>query len=113
MAVLEMCWRTAHLHGEAWISSHRLRKKIFVERQGWEVPVDEDLEYDEFDNPKAKYIMWLDDAGEARGVVRLLPTTSTYMIEKLWPDLVDGELPKAPNVWEATRFGCGRFCSIW
>ena len=106
MSVLCLNWETAHLHGETWISHHRLRHRLFVERQGWDVPSVRGLEHDEFDTPAAEYLVWHDDAGEVRGVARLLPTSRPYMVKKLWPDLVDGELPATDDVWEATRFGC-------
>lgn len=96
------------MHGEAWISHHRLRHRLFVERQGWDVPTVRGLEHDEFDTPAAEYLLWVDDEGDTRGVARLLPTTRPYMLQKLWPDLVPGKLPESESVWEATRFGCDR-----
>ncbi|MBV8753564.1 MAG: hypothetical protein JO309_01650 [Pseudonocardiales bacterium] len=109
MSIACLSWETAHLHGEAWISHHRLRHRLFVDRQNWRVPTYNGLEYDRFDTPAARYILWLDRFGQARGVARLLPTTEPYMIETLWPDLVDGPLPRSHAVWEATRFGCDCF----
>jgi acyl homoserine lactone synthase len=50
--------------------------------------------------------LWFDDKEELRGVARLLPTTYPYMVQKLWPDMISGELPQSESVWEATRFGC-------
>ena len=106
MTVVCLSWETVHLHGETWISHHRLRHRLFVERQGWEIPTYRGMEYDEFDTPAAKYLLWVDDAGEARGVARLLPTTRPYMLKKFWPDMMSGEPPESDSVWEATRFGC-------
>lgn len=106
MTVLSLNWETAHLYGETWISHHRLRHRLFVQRQGWDVPTVRDLEYDEFDTPAAQYLLWIDDDGKTRGVARLLPTTQPYMLKKLWPDLVPGGLPESDSIWEATRFGC-------
>src|SRR5262245_29303780 len=108
MTIVCINWETAHLHGEAWISHHRLRHRIFVERQGWNVPSHDGLEYDEFDTPAATYVFWLDDRQQARGVARLIPTTRPYMIQALWPHLVAGPLPRTSCVWEASRFGCDR-----
>lgn len=102
-------WETAHLYGESWISHHRLRHRVFVDRQGWTVPTHNGLEYDQFDTPSAVYMLWLDHQGLARGVVRLLPTERPYMIQTLWPELVaEGPLPACPTVWEATRIGVDR-----
>lgn len=106
MAVVSLNWETIHLHGEMWISHHRLRHRLFVERQGWDVPSYRGMEHDEFDTPAAQYLLWVDSEGQTRGMVRLLPTTQPYMLRKLWPDLVPGELPESDSVWEATRFGC-------
>jgi acyl homoserine lactone synthase len=106
VTIVCLSWETAHLHGDAWISHHRLRHRLFVERQGWDVPSYKGMEHDEFDTPAAQYLLWMDDAGETRGVARLLPSTQPYMLEKLWPDLISGEPPHADSIWEATRFGC-------
>lgn len=108
MTVIIVSWETAHLYGEAWISHHRLRHDIFVGRQGWNIPTYNSLEYDQFDTPAAKYVLWLDSAGQARGVTRLLRTTLPYMIKSLWPELLQQTLPETDRIWEATRFGCDR-----
>ncbi len=108
MPVLSVNWETAHLYGDAWISHHRLRHKLFVTRQKWRVPVHNGLEYDQFDTPAANYLLWLDDAGQARAAVRLIPTTRPYMVRELWPDWPSEELPESEIIWEATRFGCDR-----
>ena len=89
MNVIYLSWETAHQHGEAWVSHHRLRHRLFIERQAWDVPTYRGLEYDEFDTPAA----------------RLIPTTQPYMVAAFWPELVPEPLPRAPSVWEATRFG--------
>jgi N-acyl-L-homoserine lactone synthetase len=102
-------WETAHLHGEAWISQHRLRHRLFVQRQNWDVPTFKELEYDQFDTPAAVYLVWRDEDGEARGVTRLVPTTRPYMLEQVFPHLITREpLPKSPRIWEATRVGVDR-----
>lgn len=89
-----------------WLAHHRLRHKLFFERLGWEVQCYNGMEYDQFDTPAAHYAVVLDHDNEVCAVSRLLPTTATYMIETLWPDWMEGELPKTEAVWEASRFGC-------
>jgi N-acyl-L-homoserine lactone synthetase len=108
MRTVIVSWENAHLHGEAWISHHRLRHQIFVDRQHWNIPTYDGLEYDQFDTPAARYVLWLDSAGYARGVARLLPTTRQYMVKSLWPELLHQRLPETAAIWEATRFGCDR-----
>lgn len=106
MAIVELNWQTAHQHGAAWISHHRLRYEIFVARQNWKLSHIDGIEFDEFDTPAARYLLWLDDDGLARGAVRLISTTRPYMVQKLWPDLLDHAPPVDPAIWEASRFGC-------
>ncbi|HTO60061.1 MAG TPA: acyl-homoserine-lactone synthase [Bradyrhizobium sp.] len=108
MRTLAVTWETAHQHGQAWISHHRLRYKMFVARQKWSVPHYQDMEYDEFDTPAATYILAVDDQNRALGCTRLTPTTRPYMVKSLWPDLADVELPQTDSIWEASRFGCDR-----
>lgn len=69
------------------------------------------MEHDEFDTPAARYLLWIDEAGDTRGVARLLPTTCPYMLKKLWPNMISGELPQSDSIWEATRFGCDQALS--
>jgi acyl homoserine lactone synthase len=45
---------------------HRLRYRLFIERQVWDVPTYNALEYDKFDTSAAKYLLWLDDSDAAR-----------------------------------------------
>ncbi len=106
MSVVCLTWETIHLHGEAWISHHRLRHRLFVDRLGWAVPSYRGIEHDQFDTPTARYLLSVDDAGQTQGMLRLLPTTEPYMLQRLWPEMARGSLPASAAVWEATRFGC-------
>jgi N-acyl-L-homoserine lactone synthetase len=108
MRTVSVSWATVHQHGEAWISHHRLRYRMFVERQKWNVPSYKQIEYDEFDTPAATYILTVDEHDRTLGATRLIPTTRPYMVEALWPNLVNMELPHCDSIWEASRFGCDR-----
>lgn len=44
----------------------------------------------------------------SRGYYRLC---DLYMLKKLWPDMISGELPQSDSIWEATRFGCDQALS--
>jgi acyl homoserine lactone synthase len=99
-------FETAHLLGNILPEILRLRHKIFVESQNYQVPQFNGMEYDQFDTPAAMYFVWRDFSGKARAVARLIPTTQAFMIGELWPGLVAGsELPRRSDVWEVTRLG--------
>lgn len=97
---------TAHLFGDAIASQYRLRHKVFIQRQNYNVPTWHGMEYDQYDTPATIYCIWRDDQGIARGVARIHPTDRPYMIKDLWPQMVTKmPLPSGPAVWEATRLG--------
>ncbi|MCA1908552.1 MAG: hypothetical protein LDL39_09340 [Magnetospirillum sp.] len=98
-------WANSHVFGDSLAAHHRLRHKCFVERNGWSVPSHDGMEYDQFDTPAATYLIHRHPGGPVNGVARLIPTTRPYMLKELWPDLLGGDVPVSPKVWEATRFG--------
>ncbi len=95
-----------------------LRKQIFVDELQWELPVQDGLEIDQYDQHTAEYVLAMKD-GECVGGCRMHPTTArfrhedqtyTYMLK----DAVDGKLkdfprnvtfysPVEPKIWELTR----------
>lgn len=100
---------TAHLLGDALPSAHRLRHRIFVERQKYDVPRRRGMEWDQFDTPAAIYLLWRDEMAHVRAIARLIPTSLPYMIQQLWPELVrKGDMPSSDDIWEVTRFGIDR-----
>lgn len=103
-----------HRHGTAFHDFLRLRKSFFVDGLGWDIPHDDEVEMDQYDNPLAHYSLVL--RGErVIGGARCMPTTSrwgahTYMLR----DALRGELSSippevmpadiaTPEVWECTR----------
>lgn len=85
---------------------HRLRKRVFKDRMGWDVQVTNGgLEIDQFDIPEAIYLLATNKAGRVVGNWRLLPTTGPTMIRDVWPQFLDSlPMPSSPTVWEASRF---------
>jgi|GEM_PF-696028 len=88
------------------IEMHRFRAKIFMEKMGWDVQVDQNgLETDQFDCPEAAYFLALDDQQQVIGTWRLVPTTLPTMIAEVWPQFLNSiTIPSHPYIWEASRF---------
>jgi acyl-homoserine lactone synthase len=83
---------------------HRDRKRVFVDRLGWQVPVIEgEFEIDQFDGPDALYLLSLDERGNHEGSLRLLPTTKPHLLSEVFPHLCEREVPRGPRIWEITR----------
>jgi acyl homoserine lactone synthase len=97
---------TNHLFtGNPIAAQHRLRYRTIIERQNWPVPQYERMEYDQYDNPATTYLIWRDDAGEARGITRLYPTDRPFMLEERFSHMVTYEaMPCGSGVLEGSRF---------
>lgn len=103
-----------HSFGTAFYDYLRLRKHFFVDTLGWDIPHNDSVEMDQYDNPLAHYSLVMRD-GKVIGGARAMPTTSswgqhTYMLR----DAVAGKLIdipagvmeeqiQTPRVWECTR----------
>jgi acyl homoserine lactone synthase len=85
---------------------HRMRKRVFKDRMGWDVQVTEGgLEVDQFDIEDTVYLLALNDDRQVIGNWRLLPTTGPTMIRDVWPQFLDTmAMPSSPDVWETSRF---------
>lgn len=95
----------AHHYGHALPSMHRLRKKIFVDAQSWDIPTFKDMEYDAYDNPATTYIVHLNTNGDVDGMVRAYPTDRPYMIKDVWPEVIEKiPMPSSDKVYEGSRF---------
>jgi acyl homoserine lactone synthase len=95
----------AHKFGQVLPSLFRLRQRMFIDLQGWEIPSYNGMEYDTYDNPATIYLVHQEEDGEVTGMVRTYPTDRPYMLEEHWPHIVQRcALPKSPNVREGSRF---------
>jgi N-acyl-L-homoserine lactone synthetase len=81
----------------------RLRYRLFVEKFKWNVSHRDGMEIDEFDElPQCTHFIVSDKNGIA-GSTRLLPSTGPYLVEKFFPQAIDGALPKEDSYWEVSR----------
>jgi acyl homoserine lactone synthase len=101
----------AHKYGDVLPQIHRLRFREFIERQGYEVSVYKNMEFDQYDTPSTVYLAWVDNNSVVRGCSRFNPTDRPYMLKDVWPDIVDGPLPESPDIWEGSRICSDRRCS--
>ncbi|MBE0414143.1 acyl-homoserine-lactone synthase [Yoonia sp.] len=101
-------------YGPAFFDFLALRKQFFVDQLGWDIPHDDHVEMDQYDNPKAYYALVLKN-GRVIGGGRTMATTAqwgahTYMLR----DAVEGKIIGIPDdimthvavtarVWECTR----------
>ncbi len=103
-----------HRHGLAFYDYLRLRKGFFVDDLGWDIPHNDDVEMDQYDNPCAHYCLVMHN-GAVVGGARAMSTSATwgqhtYMLR----DALRGSLEQIPaevmpydiatdDVWEGSR----------
>ncbi|MBS0449832.1 MAG: GNAT family N-acetyltransferase [Proteobacteria bacterium] len=91
-------------------SVERYRYKVFVEMLGWQLDTPPGLERDQFDHSGTLYLAARDSEHNVIGTARLLPTTQSYLLGDVFPQLMGGaEPPKDPLVWELSRFAAVDF----
>ena len=92
-------------HANALLTMHHDRKRVFVDRFGWDLPSRESwLEVDDFDNDYAVYLVARSpDTGQHQGSVRLLPSTRPHMLAAVFPSLCACGVPVADDCWEISR----------
>lgn len=104
-----------HEHGPLFLNFMRERKKVFIDRLGWELPHSDGMEFDQYDTPNARYIIQ-HEGDKVLGGMRLIPTTSqvgvySYMmrdaqqgrLDSLPCNLLNGVAPVNEHIWECTR----------
>jgi acyl homoserine lactone synthase len=97
--------RNDHQLGGLIYRQYELRHQSFIERQSYDVPTFDGMEYDKYDTPATNYLIWVDGNGQVRGVSRKAPTDRAYMIKDIWPAIVTKmPLPCSEDVWESSRF---------
>ncbi|WP_342627773.1 acyl-homoserine-lactone synthase [Nguyenibacter vanlangensis] len=85
----------------------KLRYRVFVERLGWTAPDQSSalgFEYDRFDTKDAIYILVCNAQSEVIAGVRLIKTTSHFLLAQLFPTLDPQAIPTGEDVLEVTRF---------
>lgn len=97
----EWCQAFAQERGQM----HHLRYRVFKERLGWGVNIEDGAEVDEFDSASPSYLLQRGRNGSVQGCVRLLPTTGPTMLRDVFPELLGGHMPPASaEIWESSRF---------
>ena len=83
----------------------RLRARVFGDRLGWEVNIQDGMEIDKFDALDPAYVIGLDDQGHVISCVRALQTTGPHMLADVFSAILDGEPTlRSATLWESTRF---------
>ena len=81
------------------------RKRVFIDLLKWDVPALADrFELDQFDDIDATYLIVTNPDGEHLSSARLLLTTRPALLDSLFPELVEGEVPRGADILEITRF---------
>lgn len=94
-----------HLFKSTIEKMHVLRYELFIRERNWSLPTQDNREEDQFDHEDAVYLVYLEPNGDVTGTGRLIPSTSSHMLNEVFADLCDGPVPIGPQYWEISRGG--------
>ena len=84
---------------------HQIRKRVFFDKFGWEVPVINSWEIDGYDAMDPVYLLSINEKEQVVGGLRLLPTMGFNMLNDTFPVLLpEGKRIESPLIWETSRF---------
>ena len=84
--------------------SYQLRARVFQDRLGWDVNVENGMETDVFDALNPTTLVSLYASGQVVGSMRILQTAGPNMLADVFYSILQGEpAPRSPLIWEATR----------
>jgi acyl-homoserine lactone synthase len=93
-----------HLYQNEMEQAYRLRHRVFVEEMKWvDLARPDGREIDQFDNPHAVHMLYMQDE-RLLGYQRMLPSTRPHLLSDVMPQLCEGELPVGHHIWEWTRY---------
>lgn len=94
----------AHHFSQLLEQTYALRARVFRDRLGWDVDVNDGLETDVFDTLNPTTLVSIDSSGKVVGSMRILQTTGPNMLADVFSAILQGEpAPRSPLIWEATR----------
>lgn len=100
-----LCGTRSQLSSSAEAELASYRYEIFVDRLHWQLPAEVGREFDQFDRADTRYVIARDAHGRVCGCARLLPTTQAYLLDEVFPGLMNGQAaPHDVGVWELSRF---------
>lgn len=81
------------------------RKRLFVDKCGWNLPFNELGERDQFDKPDTEYCLVYHEDALIAGF-RAIRTDRPYLGQTVFPQLASSRsFPRTPAAWEISRFG--------
>jgi len=85
-------------------AQHRLRYREVIAKEKWNnIYVQDDMEFDRYDNPATEYLVARDRQDHVVGVTRLYPTTIPFMLQEAFPYLSAKPFPSGTDILEASR----------
>ena len=94
----------SHKHGDILEKFCKFRYQGFVVEEKYDLPTYDDAEFDQYDNPFARYIAILNKEGEIVACSRLNRTDKPYMAKDCFSHLIKAKhFPQSSAIYEWTR----------
>ena len=105
-----LCARADDMPTPLYQSLAGYRYQVFVETLRWDLRCEAGYEQDQFDHADTVHVVARNEQGQIVGCGRLLPSTGPYLLESVFPALLNGiEVPRSEQIWELSRFAAMDF----
>jgi acyl homoserine lactone synthase len=83
----------------------KFRKSLFIDKLGWDLRAQGEVEMDEFDNENAVFCIVFRD-GDVVGGFRAIQASNPYLARNVFASFASSQAyPTRPDYWEISRFG--------
>ena len=104
-----ICAENRHLYEDVMAEMHQARTEYFVKGRGWiNLAVHNGLEYDEYDDDSATYLIGFEEDRSIAVSVRLLSAERRCVLADVFPHLVSEGPVRGPGIYELSRYFASR-----
>lgn len=102
--ILVISGRDEHFYPQLFDEVYQLRHQVFVDEMHWDnLRSPDGRERDQFDDEHAVHHIALRD-DKVVGYQRILKSTRPHLLDTVFPELCEGELPAGPHICEVSRY---------
>lgn len=115
MQMTTLSFDNFHQYGALFSNMLRARHRTFIQEKGWDIPSEQDMEFDQYDTAQSRWVC-VHDSSKVLAGVRLTPTTArcgiySYMVrdaqrgllDSIPANILDDTAPVAEHIWDANR----------
>lgn len=104
--LLHLNAQTSKYHKDVLDDFYKIRKRIFIDRLGWDLPSQGDKEIDQYDHDQCNYLLSIKN-NRVKGGIRLTPSITPNLTFNYFSGIfnIPDHIQPSNNLLESSRFG--------